>query len=53
MKDRVCPTKGQSDQIRIGLLSRYFGNQTLKISQEKLMAVTYRYQRKMTIKLLE
>ncbi len=46
-------TKGQSDQIRIGLLSRYSGNQTLKISQEQLLAVTYRYQRKNDDKLLE
>ena len=45
--------KGQSATLRIGLLSRYSDNKTLKLSEEQLQSITYSYQRKNDDQLLE
>lgn len=46
-------TKGQSSKLRIGLLSRYSDNKTLKFSKEQLQSFTYSYQCKNDDNLLE
>ena len=46
-------TKGQSSKLRIGLLSRYSDNKTLKLSEEQLQSFTYSYQCKNDDNLLE
>lgn len=45
--------KGKNSMIRMGLLSRYSDNKTLKLSKAQLQYITYNYQRKNDDKLLE